>query len=82
MFVWVATVQKIDVLEGIDINKTGAASKECILCHYWHFKDLGFKFEPQACNKCHDVLMTGYKLKKHCNIKCKRCWLQMYFMGY
>ena len=81
MFVWVATVQKIDVLEGIDINKTGA-SKECILCHYWHFKDLGFKFEPAACNKCHDVLMTGYKLKKHCNIECKRCWLQMYFMGY
>ena len=36
--------RKIDVSEGIDINKT-SISKECELCHYWHFKDVGFKFE-------------------------------------
>ena len=34
--------QKIDVSEGIDVNKTGT-SKECELCHYWFFKDIGFK---------------------------------------
>ena len=34
-----------------------------MLCHYWFFKDLGFKFEPLVCNKCHDVLMTAYELK-------------------
>ena len=34
--------QKIDVSEGIDVNKT-SASKECELCHYWFFKDVGFK---------------------------------------
>ena len=33
--------QKIDVSEGIDVNKT-SASKECELCHYWFFKDIGF----------------------------------------
>ena len=26
------------------------------------FWDVGFKFEPHICNKCHDVLMTTYKL--------------------
>ena len=36
--------QKVDILEEIDINKTNA-SKECELCHYWFFKDIGFKFE-------------------------------------
>ena len=51
--------EKIDVSEGIDTNKT-SASKEC---HYWYFKDVGFKFEPHFCNKCHDVLMTAYELK-------------------
>ena len=50
------------VSEGIDVNKT-SFSKECRLCHYWYFKDVGFKFEPHACNKCHDVLMTAYELK-------------------
>ena len=34
-----------------------------MLCHYRYFKNVGFKFEPQVCNKCHDILMTGYELK-------------------
>ena len=54
--------QKIDVSEGIDINKTNA-SKECELCHYWFFKDIGFKFEEHVCNKCHDLLTMAYSLK-------------------
>ena len=48
-------------------------SKAYMLCHYWYFKDVGFKFEPHVCNRCHDVLMTAYELKKHCNNECKRC---------
>ena len=54
--------EKISISEGIDIDKT-IASKECMLCHYWYFKDVGFKFEPHVCNKCHDVLITVYELK-------------------
>ena len=48
--------------EGIDINKT-CASKEYMLCHYWYFKDIGYKFESHVCNKCHDVLMAAYELQ-------------------
>ena len=54
--------EKIDVSEGIDTTKT-SASKKYILCHYWYFKDVGFRFELHVCNKCHDVLMTVYELK-------------------
>ena len=54
--------EKINVSEGIDTNKT-SASNECMLYHYWYFKDVVFKFEPHICNKCHDVLMTAYELK-------------------
>ena len=54
--------QKIDVSEGIDVNKT-SASKECKLCHYWFFKDVGFKFEEHVCNRCHDLLAMAYSLK-------------------
>ena len=42
--------KKIDALGGIDTNKT-SASKECMLCHYWRFKDVRFKFEPHVCHK-------------------------------
>ena len=54
--------EKTDVSEGIDVNKR-SASKESMLCHYWYFKNVGFKIEPHVCNKCHDVLMTAYELK-------------------
>ena len=54
--------QKINVSAGIDVNKT-SASKECALCQYWFFKDVGFKFEEHVCNKCHDLLMIAYSLK-------------------
>ena len=68
MFVWVVVIMSmiIDISEGIDTNKT-SVSKECILCHYI--------FVSNICNKCHDVLMTAYELKKHSYTKCKRCWL-------
>ena len=61
--------EKIDVSERIGINKT-SASKECMLFHYWFFKDVCYKFEPNVFSKFRDVLMMAYKLKKHCNIKC------------
>ena len=54
--------QKIDVSEGININKT-SPSKECELCHYRFFKDIGFKLEEHVCNKCHDLLTIAYCLK-------------------
>ena len=54
--------QKTDVSDGIDANKT-SASKECELCHYWFFEDIGFKFQEHFCHKCHDLLTTAYSLK-------------------
>ena len=33
-----------DEFQRIDINKT-STSKECMLCHYWYFKDLEFNFK-------------------------------------
>ena len=40
--------EKIDVTEGVDVNKTNA-SRECELWHYWYSKDVGFRFEPHIC---------------------------------
>ena len=54
--------QKINVSEGIDVNKR-STSKECELYHYRLFKDVGFKFEEHVCNKCHNLLTMAYSLK-------------------
>ena len=45
---------RIDILERIGVNKTNE-SKECDICHYWYFKNIGFKYEPYLCNVCHDL---------------------------
>ena len=49
---------RIDISEGIDVNKTNL-SKECDICHYWCFKDIGFKYEPHLCNGCHDLMQKA-----------------------
>ena len=52
---------KIDVSKGIDVNKT-SASKQCDICHYWYFLNYSFKFEPNVCNRCHDLLTMSINL--------------------
>ena len=63
--------KRIGFWEGIDINKS-SKSKECMLCHYWYFKDIGFNFEPRVCNGCPDILMMAYQLKNIAILNVKR----------
>ena len=49
---------RIDISEGTDINKTNV-SKECKICHYWYFKDIGFKYELYICNGCHGLMQQA-----------------------
>ena len=72
--------EKIDASEGIDVNKT-SASKECELCHYWFFKDIGFKFEEHVCNKCHDLLAMAYSLKNIAILRAKGATFRCIFIG-
>ena len=71
---------KINVAEGIDVNKT-IASKECELCHYWFFKDIRFKFEEHVCNKCHDLLTIAYSLKDIAILNAKGATFRCILMG-
>ena len=54
--------ERVDVSEGIDLNKSDK-SKECMVCPYWYFKDIGYKYEPYVCNGCHDLSVMVYELK-------------------
>ena len=47
---------RIDISEGIDINKTNL-SKECDICHYCYLKSS--KYEPYLCNGCHDLMQKA-----------------------
>ena len=49
---------RIDISEGIDINKTNT-SKEYNICHYWYFLDKNFNYEKYLCNGCHDLMQKA-----------------------
>ena len=53
--------ERIDISEGVDFDKSNK-SIECMICHYWYFKDIGFKYQPYVCNGCHDFSMTVQNL--------------------
>ena len=53
--------ERIDISEGIDFDKSDK-SVECMICCYWYFEDIGFKYQPYVCNGCHDFSMIIQKL--------------------
>ena len=52
---------RIEVSERIDVNKTRAL-KEYNICHYLYFLNYNFTFQPNVCNRCHDLLMMSISL--------------------
>ena len=54
--------KKIDILEGIDVDKTNK-SKECMLCHYWYFLNKNFSYGPYICDGCYNIIIYHKNLK-------------------
>ena len=50
---------RIDISEGIDINKSNDKSKECDICHYLYFLDKNFSYQPHLCHGCHDLMQKA-----------------------
>ena len=40
--------ERIDVSKGTVPNKSDK-SKECMISHYWYFKDIGYKYQLYVC---------------------------------
>ena len=68
--------EKNDPSEGIYVNKT-SASRKCVLCQYWFFKDVGFKFEEHICNGCHELLTMAYSFKNIAILSAKGATLKL-----
>ena len=46
---------RIDISEGIDINKFEETSRECSLCKFYYFLDKNFKYGPYLYDCCYDM---------------------------
>ena len=70
--------ERIDISEGTDFNKT-SLSKECDICHYQYFKNIGFKHEPYLCNGFHDLMQKAMSFNNVAIIYVKGSAYRMHF---
>ena len=49
---------KINISEGIDINKCEETSRERSLCKFYYFLDKNFKYGPYLCYGCYMFVKT------------------------
>ena len=54
---------RIDISEGIDINKCEETSRECSLCKFYYFLDKNFKYGPYLCDGCYDMSMKAVSIQ-------------------
>ena len=62
---------RIDAPAGTDSNKI-SESKKCNICHYWYFLDKGFTFQPNVCNRCHNLFRISMNLTDFAILNIKR----------
>ena len=63
--------KRIDISECIDFDKTSESIKYMI-CGYYYFKEIGFKYQPYVCKGCHDISMVVQNLSLFLILKIKK----------
>ena len=53
---------RIDLSEGIDVNKT-SNSRKGSFCHYYYFLDINFNYQKYLCDGCHDMSMKANSMQ-------------------
>ena len=69
---------RIDISEGIYVNKANA-SKECDLCHFWYYKDIGFKYEPYLYNGCYGLMQKAINFSYVAIVSVNRNYYRIHF---
>ena len=54
---------RIDISEGIDIEKCKETSKECSLRKFYYFLDKNFSYGPCLCDGCYDMSMKAASMQ-------------------
>ena len=54
---------RIDISEGIDVNKNKNMSRKCSLCKFYYFLDKNFKYGPYLCDGCYGIYMKANSMQ-------------------
>ena len=62
---------KIDITEGIDLNKNNK-SRKCMFCHYWYYLNKNFSYGPVTCDGCYNIVQKSIDFKNIATIYVKK----------
>ena len=71
--------ERIDISDGIDAGMTNK-SKECMLCHYYHFLEKKFSYGPYLCDSCYNAMQKCNKFKTIAIVHVKKSVYRIYFL--
>ena len=54
---------RIDISEGIDVNKNKNISRKCSLCKFYYFLDKNFNYGPYLCDGCYDMSLKATSMQ-------------------
>ena len=69
---------RIDISEGIDINKTNG-SKERDIYHYWYLLSKNFSYKLYLCNVCHNLKQKAMNLNDAAIVSVKGSDYRLHF---
>ena len=72
--------ERIDKIEGIDFNN-GEDLVKGMICNYYYFKDIGFKYQLYICNEHHDFSITVQNLSDFFVATIKNVDYRVYITG-
>ena len=70
--------KKIDILEGIDLNKTNK-SKESMFFHYYSYLNKNFSYGPYLCDGCYNMTQKSLDSKNIDIVYIKRNAYRIHF---
>ena len=73
---------RIEVSHGIDVKKT-EGSRECIICHYWYFLYINYRYQREVCKVCHDLMQKAMSFNNVVifSVKTNVCKIHFRLMG-
>ena len=54
---------RIDLSEGIDVNKCEDTSRKSSLCQYYYFVNRNFNYQRYLCNGSHDMFVEALSMQ-------------------
>ena len=70
---------RINISEGIDINKCEETSRKCSLCKFYYFLEKNFKYGLYSCDGCYDMSMKTVSSQNLTIINHNGCYYRLIF---